>query len=36
LTINLQWDERNATRQADFDGGTDGVETFNINLNAIL
>lgn len=36
LTINLQWDERNATRQADFDGGTDGVENFNINLNAIL
>ncbi|WMP16979.1 type IV pilus modification protein PilV [Thiothrix lacustris] len=36
LAVNLQWDERNATHQADFDGGTDGVETFNINLNAIL
>lgn len=37
LQINLQWDERNATRQGtDFDGGTDGVETFNISLNATL
>ncbi|SEA63410.1 type IV pilus assembly protein PilV [Thiothrix caldifontis] len=36
VTINLQWDERNATRQADFDGGTDGIETFTINLNAVL
>lgn len=36
VTVSLQWDERNATRQADFDGSTDGAETFNINLNAIL
>lgn len=36
LSVSLQWDERNATRQADFDGGTDGVESFTINLNAIL
>ncbi|UOG91759.1 MAG: type IV pilus modification protein PilV [Candidatus Thiothrix sulfatifontis] len=40
VTINLQWDERNATRQADFAGtGSDtanGIETFTINLNAIL
>lgn len=42
VTVNLQWDERNATRQADFDtgvtgkDGTDGIESFNINLHAIL
>lgn len=37
VQLNLQWDERNATRQGtDFDGGTDGVETFNISLNATL
>lgn len=36
VIIVLQWDERNATRQADFDGGTDGMETFTINLNAVL
>jgi type IV pilus assembly protein PilV len=36
VQVNLQWDERNATRQTDFDGGTDGIETFNINLTAIL
>lgn len=36
VTVTLQWDERNATRQADFDGGTDGIETFTINLNAVL
>ncbi|OQX08188.1 MAG: type IV pilus modification protein PilV [Thiothrix lacustris] len=36
VTLNLQWDERNATQQTDFDGNTDGVETFTINLNAIL
>jgi type IV pilus assembly protein PilV len=35
-TVNLQWDERNATKQKDFDGTTDGAETFNITLNAIL
>lgn len=36
VQVDLQWDERNATRQADFDGGTDGIETFNINLTATL
>lgn len=40
VTVNLQWDERNATRQADFAGTgadvADGIETFTINLNAVL
>lgn len=36
VTVNLQWNERNATSQADFDGSTDGIETFTINLNALL
>jgi len=40
VTINLQWDERNATRQTDFAGTgsdtADGIETFTINLNAVL
>lgn len=37
VQVNLQWNERNASNKGtDFDGGTDGIETFNINLNAIL
>lgn len=38
VAVNLQWNERNAasSKAADFDGGTDGIETFNINLAAIL
>ncbi|MFN3785267.1 MAG: type IV pilus modification protein PilV [Thiothrix sp.] len=36
VRIHLQWDERNPTRQTDMDGGTDGIETFNIQLTAIL
>ncbi|MGB3916484.1 type IV pilus modification protein PilV [Thiothrix litoralis] len=38
VTVNLQWDERNAasSQAGDFDGNTDGVESFNINLDAIL
>jgi hypothetical protein len=34
----LQWDERNAasSQAGDFDGNTDGIESFNINLDAIL
>ncbi len=42
VTVNLQWNERNATNQADFDtgeagkDGKDGLETFAINLNAVL
>jgi type IV pilus assembly protein PilV len=37
VNINLRWNERNATRAAkDLDGGTDGIDGFNIQLNAIL
>lgn len=36
VQVNLQWNERNPTRQADMDGGTDGIETFNITLTASL
>lgn len=36
VQVNLQWHERNPTRQTDMDGGTDGIETFNITLTAIL
>ncbi|OQX10275.1 MAG: type IV pilus modification protein PilV [Thiothrix lacustris] len=36
VVVDLQWDERNATSQDDFDGGTDGMETFTINLKAML
>lgn len=40
VNITLQWNERNVTRQADFAGTgadtADGIETFTINLNAVL
>lgn len=36
VRVNLQWQERNPTRQADMDGNTDGSEAFSINLTAIL
>ncbi len=37
IAVNLQWSERNAARNTtDFDGDTDGLETFNITLTAVL
>ncbi|HRJ53299.1 MAG TPA: type IV pilus modification protein PilV [Candidatus Thiothrix moscowensis] len=37
VTVNLQWNERNASRKGgDLDGSTDGLEAFSINLTAVL
>lgn len=37
VTVNLQWDERNSSgKAADLDGNNDGLESFNINLTAVL
>lgn len=37
VTVGLQWDERNSSsKAADLDGNNDGLESFNINLTAVL